>query len=149
MLRLRGNRPMPESDDGLSFELLCASETTELIGSINSRSGLGMPNGAKSDPRKEDEAIRTVAAASEYEGMESLSGFTMLGGGGLVAGIFSSSSAFIFEVSAVDVCWAGMFLSVDTTGAEIEALEKVVFELPDVELSVPCDDALVTVSARR
>lgn len=149
MLRLRGKRPMPESEDGLSFELACASETTELIGSISSRSGLGMPRGAKSDSRKDDEAIRTVAAASEYDGRASLSGFMKVGAGGLTPGRFSSSKAFIFEVNPVNVCCAGMFLSCDTIGADEDVLEKVVLELPDVELRVPWDDALVAVSALR
>lgn len=72
--------------------------TTDAIGSTNSRSGLGMPKGAKSDPRKADDATRTVAAASEYEGRTSLFGLAKVEDD--FAGRSSSSNALNFEGNA-------------------------------------------------
>ncbi len=64
MLPLRGNLDEPGSD--LVLILLAELfDITEAIGSISSRSGLGICSGAKSDLRKFVDAIRTVAAAKE------------------------------------------------------------------------------------
>jgi hypothetical protein len=72
MLRLKEFRNVPGSE--VALLALVEDVMTDAIGSINSRSGLGRAKGAKSVFRKCDEAIRTVAAANEYDGRESWSG---------------------------------------------------------------------------
>ncbi len=61
MLRLRWSLDEPGSELG-SFLVAVAPGITDAIGSMSSRSGLGMPRGAKSASRNLV-AIRTVAAA--------------------------------------------------------------------------------------
>lgn len=98
------------------------------MGSSNSRSGLGIPSGAKSDSRRDEEAIRTVAAAKEYDGRASLSGLKNAEEG--FAGRFSNSKAFILAGSAAAAavaltCVTGIFLSSDTDGAELACVDMV------------------------
>lgn len=73
MERLRGSRDPPGSELADLGAAVPSADMTADNGSTNSLSGLGIPSGAKSDSRRE-EAMRTVAAAREYDGRDNLSG---------------------------------------------------------------------------
>ena len=146
MLRLSEYRLIPESDDGLSFDMCGVSPALKFdIGSISSRSGLGIPNGAKSDSRNVDDAIRTVAAASEYDGSDSLSGRKEDDFG---EDRFSSSIALNLAGNADAETDKGLRSVVGTERVELACVDIVLAEPSEVELSVPTEEALVNVSAR-
>jgi len=69
-----GELPEPGSEVALPFELGIGGETSEARGSKSSRSGLGTDNGANIESGRDDDAMRTVAAATLYAGSASFGG---------------------------------------------------------------------------
>lgn len=150
MDRLRGSRDPPGSELADLGATVASADMTDDSGSTNSLSGLGIPSGAKSDSRRED-AMRTVAAAREYDGRDNLSGRSrvrrvacssnrksrILPGNPVVADLILGIEEPVLRANEDD-------------GIEL-ALVDIVFAEPALptELAVLCEEPLVTVSARR